>query len=552
METSPGQGTAMPQAPNPAPQPAPIEYNDKGVVFPPPTPPQSWEAPAAPQPAMPQASAADLIYALSLLCVGFCFWDWNSLNMGAAGFGTTVLFLAAIAASFVYLWVKGIRQNAQSLVMLAVALVGALPFALNGPRDINPLLVLFEVVFCLLWVMYSCRSALASKLTAIMAGDLFSQVFVVPFANISHFFTRPLKLFRRGGKTGGHVLLALLGLVICIPVFALVIWLLVSADNGFKSFVDNFGSLFDDFRAGQYLFELVGGIPIAAYIFGAVLGNTFKRHTNHFSEQGFLRGFNSAHALPKAMMYLPLALLALLYVVFFIAMGSYLFSGLTGQLPVTYTYAEYARQGFFQLCAVATINLVILFLVWLLAKRQPQTYPLALRLLSGLLTLLTCLLIITAMSKMLLYIQSYSLTPLRLYTSWFMLFLLVGFALLVAWHIKPFNAAKPIIILLFSFVLIAGLANTNAIIANYNVKQYLNGAAQTVDTNLLQDLGDPAARALEKLAQNAPDNLQKDRAQSALAQIRTAHKSAATTNNTGLTTWYGWQAQSLPYLLNKP
>ena len=498
---------------------------------------------------LPKATVSDLIYALFLLVLGFCFWDWSALTMVQAGFGTTVLFLSVLVASFIYLRVKGVKQNAASLIMLVVAFVGALPFAINGPRDINPLLVACEIVFCLLWIMYSCRSALASKLSAVMAGDLFSQLLVVPFANFSRFFTRPLQLLNKSGKTWVSILFALLGLVICVPVFALVIWLLTSADNGFSSFMDGFTRFFQSFNAGQYLFHLVLGIPVAAYIFGVVFGNVYKRHTNHFSEAGWTKGFNSAHTLPRAMMYLPMVLLALLYVVFIITMANYLFSGLQGNLPVTYTYAEYARQGFFQLCAVATINLVILLMVWLLAKRAPGQYPLALRLLSGLLTLLTCLLIITAMSKMILYIQIYSLTPLRLYVSWFMLFMLLGFALLVAWHIKPFNAAKPIIVLGIIFVLVGGLANTNAVIANYNVDRYLSGNAKQVDITLLEDLGDPAVPALYKLKQSTHNQPMINQAAAAISLNHSNHQNQALNYDNGLTTWGGWPTQNAQFLI---
>ncbi|MCL1846701.1 MAG: DUF4173 domain-containing protein [Coriobacteriia bacterium] len=541
METSPGQGAAMPNS-------APF-HNEEDAL----------------QPPLPAPTVADLILALALLVIGFLFWDWDLILTLYAGFGTTVIFLATIAISFAFLQVKGIKQNGRSLLLLAVAVAGALPFALNGERFmVNFLLILFEIAACLLWLAYSCRSQLSQRITAVIIGDLFNQFIIVPFANFLRFFSRPFLLLRNGGRNSGPnttstdvtrtkkpwvpLLFAILGLIACIPVFALVISLLSSADDGFYFFIKDLSGYLERLDLAKYTLQLILGIPITAYIFGALIGNTFQRHTAHLSEQGLLQTFHKAHALPKAAIYLPLSLFALLYIVFFITLGNYLFLGLQGQLPVTYTYAEYARDGFFQLCGVATINLVILALTWLLAKRSPRSYPLPLRLLSGLLALLTCLLIVTAASKLLLYIQVYSLTPLRLYVSWFLLLMLLVFALLVAWHIRPFNVARPIIALIFAFTLTLGLANTNGIIANYNADRYLSAQTDRIDVYLYEDLGDAGVDALYRLEQNAPEKDVREKAGFILSCNRYNHECFVEAHDTGLTTLQGWQAKSLQHL----
>ena len=563
METIDGQGSLVPEVePNtqqqwPPPQPlqeipqlqqvtpqplqAPLQWQQAPQMMPYPSQPPAIK--------LPKPTLADTLYALVLLILGFCFWDWGyECWLLGSGFGTSVLFLSGIIASFVYMQVKGIKQNNKSLLMLLVAIAGSLPFALYGQRGINPCLILVESALCLTWVMYSCRTSISQKLSGLFAGDLLNQVFVVPFANFSRFFTRPFEQLSEKGKGWMPVLFAVLGVIVCIPVLAIVISLLSGADDGFRVFVEDFSKYFEKFDLPQYIFQLILGIPVAAYVFGAVLGNVFQRHTAHLSAKGLLDAFGNAHALPRAAVYLPLVLFVLLYIIFFIAMGSYLFSGLRGELPVVYTYAEYARQGFFQLCAVATINLVILGLIWLFAKRSPSEYPPALRALSSLLALLTCLLIVTAASKMLLYIQTYSLTPLRVYTSWFMLLMFVAFLLLLAWHVKPFNVARPIIALILIFTLGLGLANTNKMIADYNVDRYLSGQTDKIDVSLLWDLGDPALPALYRLEKGAEDPEIRKNATEYIEWEQDAQKDFSDIYDYGLTTWGGWQSKNLQSL----
>ena len=490
----------------------------------------------------------ELVLAIVLLVLGFCFWDWELLEGNGAGFGTTVFFLVALAVSFAYLQSKDIKQNKSSLLMLLVAVAGSMPFALNGSRDINALLLLFESAACLLWVMYSCRTSISNKLSGLIIGDMFNQVFVVGFSNILRFFSQPFKRLQRGSKVLKLIIFAGIGFIVCIPIFFLVTVLLSSADDGFREFIVKFFNYLERIDVFDIFFKLVFGIPVAAYIFGVVFGNFAKQHVHHFSGDGFLSTFEKAHALPRAAIYLPLGLFVTLYLVFFITMGGYLFSGMQGLLPVEYTYAEYARRGFFELCAVAVINLFILSAIWLLAKRSPRVYPLALRILSCLLAFLTCLLVVTAMSKMLLYIQTYDLSPLRLYTSCFMVLLLLVFSLLVAWHFKPFNVARPIIVLVCVFALGLGLTNTNGFIANYNVDRYLSGQADKIDIALLIELGDPAMPALIRLEQDTDDAAVSKEASHAIWRLNLNYRESLRIEDCGLTTWRAWHIQNLQSL----
>ncbi|HBT95514.1 MAG TPA: hypothetical protein DEB24_05230 [Coriobacteriia bacterium] len=481
-------------------------------------------APAPDAPALPKPTIAEALLALALLAGGFYLWHFLGLAILAGrGIGTTLFFLYTLCCSFAYLYARGVRQNRKSLAMLAAAILGSLPFALYGSRDINFLLVGLETMLCLLWVMCACRTEISQRPNLTILGDLLNQCFIVPFANFGRFFTKSFSGTLFGSKkTVRYVFFATLGVLVSLPALFIVTGLLVASDDGFSGLMESALALFADvgFEPVNYLFELALAVPLAAFIFGSVYGNRHKLHTDKLGERSLLEGFNRAHAIPKAIIYTPLLLFVALYIIYFVAVGGYLFSGLQGKLPVVYTYAEYARKGFFELCAIAAINLVGIGGIWLFARRDDREYPPMLRVLTGILALLTCLLIVTALSKMFIYINAYGLTTLRIYTSWFMLLVLVVFCLIVAWHARPSNAARPALITALAFALTLGLTNTNAVVADHNVDRYLSGATEQMDIEQLRYLGYPAIPALNKLKEHSSDARIKDRADDAIAYIK--------------------------------
>ncbi|HCF70927.1 MAG TPA: DUF4173 domain-containing protein, partial [Syntrophomonas sp.] len=64
---------------------------------------------------------------------------------------------------------------------------------------------------------------------------------------------------------------------------------------------------------------------------------------------------------------------------------------------------EYARSGFFELCRIAAINLIVLLAANLLGQKQSRKDK-ALKIFNSLLAIITLVLIATALSKMAMYI----------------------------------------------------------------------------------------------------------------------------------------------------
>jgi hypothetical protein len=163
-----------------------------------------------------------------------------------------------------------------------------------------------------------------------------------------------------------------------------------------------------------------------------------------------------------------------LFAGFMAVQAAYLFGGLDTLAQSGMTYADYARRGFFELVAVATLTLGMLILLASLTRRDQQWQAPAFNGASAMLILLTLGLLGSAFQRMWLYEQAYGFTHLRLYTHTFMIWLAVVLALFLA----ALLAGKPRWFSFGSFVAalavlaVLTLADPEAIIVRANVARY--------------------------------------------------------------------------------
>jgi Domain of unknown function (DUF4173) len=150
----------------------------------------------------------------------------------------------------------------------------------------------------------------------------------------------------------------------------------------------------------------------------------------------------------------------------------YLFGGAAVIAETTgLTVAEYARRGFFELVTASALVLPVLLVAdWATlveGSRQRNIF----RLLAGLLVTLVGVMLISALQRMLLYVNAFGLTELRLYTTAFMVWLggvFVWFTLTVLMDGRPrfaFGALAQALVVLGAL----HLANPDALIARVNL-----------------------------------------------------------------------------------
>ena len=198
----------------------------------------------------------------------------------------------------------------------------------------------------------------------------------------------------------------------------------------------------------------------------------------------------------------------LLYVLFFASQWRYFVSGFVGILPDNATYAAYARSGFFELCAVAGINFLLLLGVTLFMRRTRPGQQLLLKIICLVFSGTTLLLLSTAAAKLVMYIRRFGLTPLRLYAAFLMTVLAIAFLLIAVRQfcrrLQPFPILLVCVLVLFSAL---SFGKTDGVIARYNVDRYLNGTLSEVDTEALEVLGDAAIPQLLRLGDKLADEI---------------------------------------------
>ncbi|MBO5087926.1 MAG: DUF4173 domain-containing protein [Lachnospiraceae bacterium] len=151
-----------------------------------------------------------------------------------------------------------------------------------------------------------------------------------------------------------------------------------------------------------------------------------------------------------------------------------LFSGIQfvclfiGIMPSSWEYAEYAREGFFELLFVALIN----FFLVLFCNRHFNKNG-VLKVLMTITCLCTYVMIASSAYRMWMYVDVYHLTFLRVFVLWFLAMLCFFMAgSLISIFKEKWNTFRYCLFVLTCFYTVFALANVDKQIAKYNVAQF--------------------------------------------------------------------------------
>lgn len=196
---------------------------------------------------------------------------------------------------------------------------------------------------------------------------------------------------------------------------------------------------------------------------------------------------------------LPLIVLDLLFAAFIAVQLAVLFGGYDKVLRETgLTYAEYARQGFWQLLWATLLTLVVIGLALRWAPRDGARDRALVRAVLGTLCVLTLVVVASALRRMDLYVDAYGLTRLRISVAAMELWLGLVLVLIIAagllgsrWLPRAVAGSAAAAVLAF------GLVSPDALVAERNVERF--EAAGKIDVRYLRDLSADAVPALDAL-----------------------------------------------------
>ncbi|MDV8068658.1 DUF4173 domain-containing protein [Rhodococcus sp. IEGM 1366] len=266
--------------------------------------------------------------------------------------------------------------------------------------------------------------------------------------------------------------------------------LFASADPEFAKFFDGAAP---SIRVDETIAHLLIGVLVA---FGTLTAVYLRRRTPDVDALAPM----PASPLPLWEWVVPLAMLNVLFLGFVAVQLKTLFGG-DKHVQVTdgLTYADYARQGFWQLMMVTVLTLLVIAVAVRRVDRDDRRSRALARGLLGALCTFSLVIVASAVHRMWLYENQYGFTRLRV--SVFAVELLLGlvFVLLIIAGVRMSGAWLPTAVLAMATVGLLGFAffNPDAYIAEKNVERFEQG--KSIDVNYLSTLSVDAVPALDRL-----------------------------------------------------
>jgi hypothetical protein len=163
------------------------------------------------------------------------------------------------------------------------------------------------------------------------------------------------------------------------------------------------------------------------------------------------------------------------------------------------TYAEYAREGFFQLLAVGALTLAVIAAAVRWARREGGRDTMLLRLLLGTLSLLTLVILASALRRLNLYEDAFGLTQLRFSVHATILWMAGIFVLLLIAGTTMRTSWLPRVAVIFTAlgILVFSLVNPDGVVAEHNLQRFQE--AGILDLEYASSLGVDAVPALAHL-----------------------------------------------------
>lgn len=391
-------------------------------------------------PIFPKTGAVDRVFAVVYLLVGYSFIWMFTEALDTWMLSAFTVFYAAVV--LLYLWGKEIRPAGESWFWLAVLLAIGIPFAFwTVLYEFQILALMAAAAYWTLAV--SGRLIGEGRTSQWVFFDGLNAVAVIPFSNFSCqlrvLFGGGAKQAEAGEKEQGFDPV-FLGLLLAVPVLAVILPLLSSADAGFEHLTGTLVQYIQDHLL-IVLLRMALAVPVSLYLYGLAFGSVSGKNTDKVQVEALRKTGQSIRQIPNATVCTVLTVVCLIYLLFMGIQGNYLFAAFAGRLPGDFTYAEYARRGFFELCQIGIWNLMILGCAGLFSKSRCREHR-GLCVLFSLLSVLNLLLIATAVSKMGMYISVYGLTVRRILPLVFMIWMALVFLCVIIRQRKVFPMAR--------------------------------------------------------------------------------------------------------------
>ncbi len=393
-------------------------------------------------------------------------------------FGINYPIYLALILAMTY-WALTFREdfNRKTYLFMSVAMM---LIAANFCFSKNDILLFLD--FMSVPVLYVLTVILSLKKDDPVGIAFVSQAFI-PVVNMDKFVRCAAGLMRTTNegkkKVTGKILLgvlfAALALIIILP-------LMISGDQAFSVLFNKF---IDIEITIDTVIQTVLFVIVALYSFGFIYFVYHKKKEKDTVAEELKMQLTEKD--PNTFAYTLLTFLIVIGVVFLsfaLVQILYLFAKINASLPANFSYAEYARSGFFQVWILTVINMAIILGGEKVSRAITLVRARMFHIVFSVYVVINFAMTASAFYKMMMYESAYGLTRSRLLV--FIILILQTLILLMLMYkiwIKSFRFFTISLILTLAFFIGVNYMNIDAIVANRNLARF--ETTQQLDVNYL-------------------------------------------------------------------
>lgn len=434
---------------------------------------------------------------------------------GGFGLSVPLLMTAFYGIAVWYLSSKQPRPSAASYIMLIPIGLISLGYMLNDNLMIYLINTLVLMALLPLQLAHMSNTALGRVFSLKSFYSSAVSTIARPLSFLDIPFKAVFTVFNKGKKQS-KVAIVFLGILLAIPISAVFVGLFIKADEVFGFYVNRIMDYLKIYPL-ELIIDIFLGSLVGLFVSALLITLRARRRPEDISikVKGVVDGLLATTVI---------TVLDIFFGIFVCIQFGYLFS--RASLPSGMSYAEYARRGFFELCAVAFISFfVILACLAFVREGENRKLPMGL---SIMLTLfIGCNFVVTASAiyRMAAYISAYDLSVKRVIATWLIVLIstcFVGFIIGI-WN-RKLNIVNYVAVAVVVMTVLLNSINLNGLIAEYNVNMHFMSLdterVREVDINYLASLGPSAAKATEKLLDSGHYHYSRDTILGALASQR--------------------------------
>lgn len=371
-------------------------------------------------------SVIDFYFALGLLIISYLtihFVDLSNID-----WIHTTCMIGNLCISFAYVKYRGFKLKKYDVFLFVFMLVACIPNILFTNNLLKLCNILFIHMLQMYWLLKCCGHLSEEKESDWILYDGFASIFLVPLTCLRKslsFLTRfSLKRIRLK-----NLFMIFVGFIISIPLLIIVLSQLFIAEDTFFTLFTNAFQNMDSVVKTFITFML--SIPLFLYYYSATFGNVACQPNTKGVKKKLEFILQKVAKVPSTILVTMEVLLCVVYLLF---IGSCLYSIYMHVFSTAeFAYAQYARDGFFELCRITVLNLFVLSFIEIVIEKGFGKLHIFVK---RMLCFETVCIIMTALYRMYLYIDAYGFTYKRIYATWLMIVLFGAFVMIFFYTFK--------------------------------------------------------------------------------------------------------------------